>query len=178
MCLALLRWGKTKTTMKNIVSIALLLVMALGVASCHSTEENYKAAYDKAMEKHKEGVGAETYAKIEAERMRFTHVINGDSVRMVSMHVNDCKDNQNNPQQYSIIVGEFKQIFNAQNYAKRLQNEEGFPSYVLYGGPDMKYYVAIKGFEESDVAAAFLKGLDKKVKMKVLEPLPWILHRL
>lgn len=164
--------------MKKIFIIASIIVLALGVASCHSTEANYKAAYDKAMEKHQEGVGAETYAKIQAERVRFTEVINGDSVRLVAMHVNEFKDNNNPAQRYSIVVGEFKQIFNAQNYANRLQQEEGFASYVLYGGPDMKYYVVIKGFDDKEIAAAFLKGMGKKVKMKILEPLPWILEKI
>lgn len=158
--------------------IILLLVLAMSVASCHSNEQNYKAAYDKAMEKHKDGIGAEAFAKIEAERLRPTTVINGDSVRMITMMVNVCDDNTAVGKPYNVIVGEFKQMFNAQNYRNRLKQEEGFPSYLLYDGRDNKYYVVIKGFDQKEVAAAFLKNIDKNVKIKILEPSPWILEKL
>ena len=150
---------------------------AITLTACHSNEQNYKQAYDKAMEKHKEGVGEDAYNKIQAERMRFTHVINGDSVRMKHMYVNVADDSVKAGKRYSVIVAEFKQMFNAQNYRNRLKQEEGFPSYLLYGGPDKKYYVAIKGFDEKEVAAAFMHDLDKKVKMNILVPMPWILEK-
>lgn len=153
------------------------MMLCIAMASCHSTEANYKQAYDKAMAKHKEGVGTEAYEKIQAERVKYTHVINGDSVRMVRIYANVADDTATVGRRYNVIVGEFKQMFNAQSYRNRLKQEEGFPSYLLYGGPEKKYYVAIKGFDEKDVAAAFLKDLDKKVKMQILEPLPWILER-
>lgn len=156
-----------------IAAVALVMI----ATACHSNEQNYKQAYDKAMEKHREGVGNEAYDKIQAERVRFTHVINGDSVRMVRMHANVADDSPQVGQRYNVVVAQFKQIFNAQTYRDRLKTEDGFPSYLLYGGPERKYYVVIKGFDRDDVAAAFIKDLDKKVKMPLLEPLPWILER-
>ena len=62
-----------------------MLMAGLLLSACHSSEKNYRQAYEKAMERRQTGVGAETYAKIEAERQRYTHVIDGDSVRMVYM---------------------------------------------------------------------------------------------
>ena len=64
------------------------MVAAVMMTACHSSEKNYREAYEKAVEARKTGIGAETYAKIEAERQRYTHVINGDSVRMVYLNVN------------------------------------------------------------------------------------------
>ena len=69
--------------MKQTLYIILLAVVAALATGCHSNEKNYREAYEKAVEHRKTGIGAETYAKIEAERQRYTHVINGDSVRMV-----------------------------------------------------------------------------------------------
>lgn len=153
------------------------MMMCIVSTSCHSNEKNYKMAYDKAVQKQKDGVGAETYNKIQAERMRFTHVIGGDSVRMVRLYVNVADDSTTVGKQYSVIVAEFKQMFNAQSYRNRLKQEEGFPSYLLYGGPEKKYYVSIKGFDDQETAAAFLKGLDRKVKIQLLAPTPWILEK-
>lgn len=164
--------------MKRIAYFLLLAFVAFAMTSCHSNEKNYKAAYDKAMEKYRDGVGVEEYERILAEKQRATTVVNGDSVRLVTMHVNVTEDSASIAKRYNVIVAQFKQKFNAITMRDRLRSEEGFPSYVLYGGTDSKYFVVVKAFDELDVAVAFLKSSDKSIKMKILEPKPWILERL
>lgn len=154
---------------------ALLCVM---VTSCHSNEQNYKQAYDKAMEKYKTGVGAEAYDLLQAERMRATMVVNGDSVRLLRMYANVYADSAKVAKKYNVIIAEFTQQINATTMRNRLRTEEGFPSYVLYGGKDKKYYVVVKGFDDIDVTAAFVKEIDKNVKMPLLVPRAWILQKL
>jgi hypothetical protein len=157
----------------------LAIIASLTMTSCHSSEKNYREAYEKAMERRKTGIGAETYAKIEAERQRYTHVINGDSVRMVYMNANVAIDSTDVPKPYNVIVATFTQRINAKSYRDRLREECGFAgSYVLFGGPDKLYYVVLEGYDDRDSAAAMLRDLDKKVSMKILEPLPWILCKL
>jgi hypothetical protein len=157
----------------------LAIIASLTMTSCHSSEKNYREAYEKAMERRKTGIGAETYAKIEAERQRYTHVINGDSVRMVYMNANVAIDSTDVPKPYNVIVATFTQRINAKSYRDRLREECGFAgSYVLFGGPDKLYYVVLEGYDDRESAAAMLRDLDKKVAMKILEPLPWILCKL
>ncbi|MBQ9217238.1 MAG: SPOR domain-containing protein [Muribaculaceae bacterium] len=162
--------------MKNYLTILLVAVVAV-MTGCHSNEANYKAAYDKAMQKHQEGIGQEAFDKIQAEARKYTEVINGDSVRLLRMSANVTLDSASVAKRYNVIVAGFKQQFNAQTMRDRLRKEEGFPSYILFGGHDRKYYVVVKGFDEKDVAAAFIKGLDTHMKMRVLEPIPWILEK-
>ena len=166
--------------MKKTLYIVLLAIIAsLTMTSCHSSEKNYREAYEKAMERRKTGIGAETYAKIEAERQRYTHVINGDSVRMVYMNANVAIDSTDVPKPYNVIVATFTQRINAKSYRDRLREECGFAgSYVLFGGPDKLDYVVLEGYDDRESAAAMLRDLDKKVPMKILEPLPWILCKL
>lgn len=156
----------------------LLLMLAAVMASCHSNEKNYRTAYETAMEKYRDGLGAEEYARIQAEKQRATMVINGDSMRVVAMHVNVFEDSASVTKRYGVVVAQFKQKFNAITMRDRLRKEEGFPSYILFGGPEKKYFVIVKGFDELDVAAAFVKSIDKSVHMKVLEPKAWIIERL
>ena len=157
----------------------MMLMAAVMLTACHSSEKNYREAYEKAMERRKTGVNAETYAKIEAERQRYTHVINGDSVRMVYMNANVAIDSTDVPKPYNVIVATFTQRINAKSYRDRLREECGFAgSYVLFGGPDKLYYVVLEGYDDRESAAAMLRDLDKKVAMKILEPLPWILCKL
>ena len=163
---------------KTLLIIVTALLATVLMTSCHSSEENYRAAYEKAVERRKTGVSAETYAKIEAERQRYTHVINGDSVRMVYLNVNTV-DSTQTAQDYNVIVATFSQRINAKSYCDRLREECGLQgSYVLFGGPDKKYFVVAQGFDNSGDAAAFIKEKDTKVCLKILEPLAWILRKL
>ena len=155
------------------------MMAAVALTACHSNEKNYREAYEKAAERRKTGIGAETYAKIEAERQRYTHLINGDSVRMVYVNANVAIDSTDVASPFNVVVATFTQRMNAKSYRDRLREECGYKgSYVLYGGPDKQYFVVLQGFEDKEQAAALLHDLDKKVCLKILEPLPWILRKL
>lgn len=164
---------------KTLYFIVAVMVATVMMTSCHSSEKNYREAYEKAVERRKTGIGAETYAKIEAERQRYTHVINGDSVRMVYVNANVAIDSTDAVSPFNVVVATFSQRINAKSYRDRLREECGFKgSYVLYGGPEKQYFVVLQGFEDKEQAAALLHDIDKKVCLKILEPLPWILRRL
>ena len=155
------------------------MMAAVALTACHSNEKNYREAYEKAAERRKTGIGAETYAKIEAERQRYTHLINGDSVRMVYVNANVAIDSTDVASPFNVVVATFTQRMNAKSYRDRLREECGFKgSYVLYGGPDKQYFVVLQGYEDKEQAAALLHDLDQKVCLKILEPLPWILRKL
>lgn len=166
--------------MNKTLYIIITAVMAIvTLSACHSNEQNYREAYEKAVERRQTGIGAETYAKIEAERQRYTHVINGDSVRMVYLNVNTALDTTIAAHDYNIVVASFTQRINAKSYCDRLREECGLQdSYVLYGGPEKQYFVIAQGFNNKAEAAEFLHGIDKKVCLKILEPLPWILRKI
>ena len=164
---------------KSLYIIVALVVASVMLPSCHSNEQNYREAYEKAAERRKTGIGAETDAKIEAERQRYTHLINGDSVRMVYVNANVAIDSTDAVSPYNVVVATFTQRLNAKSYRDRLREECGFKgSYVLFGGPDKQYYVVLQGFEDKEQAAALLHDIDQKVCLKILEPLPWILRKL
>ena len=165
--------------MKKTLYILTMLFAGVMLTACHSSEQNYREAYEKAMDRRQTGVGAETYAKIEAERQRYTHVINGDSVRMIYVNANVAIDSTDVGYDYNVVVATFSQRINAKSYRDRLREECGLTgSYVLFGGPEKQYFVVAQGFDNSADAAAMLHDLDKKVCLKILEPLPWILKKL
>ena len=164
---------------KTIYLLVMVMMAGVMLTSCHSSEKNYRQAYEKAMERRQTGVGAETYAKIEAERQRYTHLINGDSVRMVYVNANVAIDSTDVASDYNVVVATFTQKINAKSYRDRLRQECGLKgSYVLFGGKDRQYFVVAQGFDNSGDAAAMLQDIDKKVCLKILEPLPWILKKL
>ena len=159
--------------------LSFLMLAAVLLTACHSNEQNYREAYEKAMERRQTGVGAETYAKIEAERQRYTHVINGDSVRMVYVNANVAIDSTAIAKPYNVVVASFTQRINAKSYRDRLVEECGLQgSYILYGGNDKQFFVVAQGFDTSAEAAAMIHDLDQYLCIKLLEPIPWILKKV
>ena len=153
-------------------------MLALMATSCHSNEQNYREAYNKAVEQRKTGIGSETYAKIDAERRQYTELIDGDSVRLVHVYANVAVDTTALAKPYNVVVASFAQRINAKSYCERLRNECGLPSYILCGGPEKKFYVVARGFDDKTEAAHYLRDIDKKLCIKVLEPLAWILKKI
>lgn len=158
-------------------SIILFVSLAalVGMAACKSSEANYRAAYDvtKARQLEMKGVDEATYARIEAERTANTAVIDGDSVRMVTNRVNMVDGAQAGVKPYGVVVGEYKQLFNARSFRDRLK-KEGHDSYVVKDS-DSNHYVIVEGFDTPQEAAAFLKEIGTRVKMRIPIEKPWIL---
>lgn len=155
------------------------MLAAVLLTACHSNEQNYREAYEKAMERRQTGIGAETYAKIEAERQRYTHVINGDSVRMVLVNANVAIDSTAVAKPYNVVVASLTQRINAKSYRDRLVEECGLQgSYILYGGNEKQFFVVAQGFDTSGEAAAMIHDLDQYLCIKLLEPIPWILKKV
>lgn len=165
--------------MKHYLLLAIALIM-LGAVGCKTSEENYKAAYDKAVARTQESVGKEAYDKVQAEKRRYTEVVNGDSVRVVRAHCNIVDGKATEVKKYSVVVAVFDQLINARSYRDRLRDQEGFESYVVLNNADKKYHVILQGFDDKPQAVAFIKNIQDNpsfIKMKIMVPIPWILEK-
>ena len=154
------------------------ITLALLLTACYTTEENYKAAYDKAKERTRENMGGTIYDMSQAERVRATEIINGDSVRLLRSYFNVVDDKYENTTKFGVVVAEFDQILNARSYRDRLKQNEGFQSYVVYTNREKKYCVVAQAYDEKEPAALFIRNIKQHMKMKVLVPRPYILQRL
>ena len=154
------------------------ITLALLLTACYTTEENYKAAYDKAKERTRENMGGTIYDMSQAERVRATEIINGDSVRLLRSYFNVVDDKYENTKKFGVVVAEFDQILNARSYRDRLKQNEGFQSYVVYTNREKKYCVVAQAYDEKERAALFIRNIKQRMKMKVLVPRPYILQRL
>ena len=160
-----------------LLAVAVLMLSAVG---CKTSEENYKAAYDTAVARTHENVGLEAYDKVQAEKRRYTEVVNGDSVRVVRAHCNIVDGQHTDVKKYSVVVAVFDQLINARSYRDRLKEQEGFESYVVMNNADKKYHVIVQGFDDKPQAVAFIKNIQENptfMKMKILVPIPWILEK-
>ena len=154
------------------------ITLALLLTACYTTEENYKAAYDKAKERTRENMGGTIYDMSQAERVRATEIINGDSVRLLRSYFNVVDDKYENTKKFGVVVAEFDHLLNARSYRDRLKQNEGFQSYVVYTNREKKYCVVAQAYDEKEPAALFIRNIKQRMKMKVLVPRPYILQRL
>lgn len=154
------------------------ITLVLLLTACYTTEENYKAAYDKAKERTRENMGGTIYDMSQAERVRATEIINGDSVRLLRSYFNVVDDKYEATKKYGVVVAEFDQLINARSYRDRLKQNEGFQSYVVYTNREKKYCVVAQAYDEKESAALFIRNIKQHMKMKVLVPRPYILQRL
>ncbi len=161
--------------MKNYLVLLFVAAAVAGMTSCKSNEANYRAAYDRTVERQREmeGVDEATFARIEAERTANTAVVGGDSVRMVVNRVNIVDAATADLKPYGVVVGEYKQLFNARSFRDRLK-KEGHQSYVVKDS-ESNYYVIAEGFDSPVEAADFMKDIPNRIKMKIPIPKPWIL---
>ncbi len=159
---------------------SILFMMLLSAASCKTTEENYKAAYDIAVRRQETGAGQDVSSFITREkRLNEYKQIGTDSVRIVIENVSIIDNPGKNIEKYGVVVGEFKQVFNAKSYRDRINNTENnsdAPAFVVMNTMK-KYYVIYRSFNTKTEAAAFLKDKNNfKIKTQIDEV--WILEML
>lgn len=150
-----------------------ILLCSFCFISCKTTEKNYKSAYDIAVQKNKDGIDENTYNKIINESKAPVTVIGNDSVRMKTEFIKITDGNPEELKKYSIVVGQFKQIFNARSFRDRLKSNK-YPSYVVENR-DSTYYVIAQGFDDETEAALYLKNINKNIPFRIPLEDPWIL---
>jgi len=163
--------------MRRTHNIFLVLAFVALLCSCHSNEKNYRESYEKAIELNRTGERGEQYELDLARRKQNNYVVDGDSVRLLSEHFNTVDDKPAVIKDYSVVVAEFQQKFNALSCRDRLREKENLNSYVVYVSSKKTYCVVAEGYDDISVAATFVKTPEKYMKMPVLVPKAWILTR-
>ena len=94
----------------------LLAIATLSLTACKTTEANYRAAYEMALQKDKEGIDEETYALIKQEEAPQEIGSEGDKLRVITQSVVVTKNAGNDDasiRRYNVAIGSFRQVFNA-----------------------------------------------------------------
>ncbi len=154
-------------------------IVLLMLASCKTSEVNYRAAYDIAKQKSMDGVDADTYEKLQRESMPTKIVADGDTLRMMRASVNVAKYDGNDGvllKRYNVVVAQFRQIFNAKAMMGRLKNQ-GYNAIVLQN-PDPSYFVVAGSLDSKDEATKFIKKLNDNKSIVLKEPYPCVLEPL
>ena len=162
--------------MKKNWIIVMVAVAAMVATSCKTTEENYRSAYEIAAERKMGTANRDLSGFIEREkRLAQTRVVAGDSVRMVTERVTMVDGKNADLHKYCVVVGDFKQVFNARSFRNRINEAEGDSTSYVVMNPEKLYYVVYKGFAVKEDAAEFLRNNDN-FKIVVPKKEPWIVE--
>ncbi|MDE6715010.1 MAG: hypothetical protein K2J74_00830 [Muribaculaceae bacterium] len=152
---------------KFILAVTLPL-MAVG---CKTTEQNYRNAYLTAKESQRQKADSDADNRIEAERNGIPTKVGDIMVPIKAGYFSEVEhtDESGTPARFSVVVGQFKQIFNARMFRNRLI-ENKCKAYILRDGSG-EFYVVARGFDSIDEATKYIADINKNLPVKVpIEP--------
>lgn len=163
--------------MKKIIYFiaAALLMMAY---ACKTTEANYRAAYEAA--KAKQMTGDSVIDKGLTDQQRpIPYYINGDTLPVRSEYIGYTKDggadsDRRVVKRYCVVVGQFKQVFNARSMRQRLM-QHGYPRALVLHNSMKDYYVIANTTMDAHAATLMLDSVKADSSIVLRPPYPYIL---
>lgn len=170
-----------RTLSSLFIPAVMLCAVVFMTTGCKTNEQNYRAAYLAAKEKADESSGIENtiYDRIRREAVSSRLVTEqGDSLPVMTVAVQCTPDGFAVPdsvKRYSLVVAQFKQVFNARSLATRMRQSGSWPNaMVLQTAEPLYYVVASTASTPEEIDRDYRRLLNEKsVAMK--EPFPWIL---
>ena len=145
---------------KLLVGTIAVLVAASFLPGCKPTEKNYRMAYDKAMEKQREGLTDEQYTLMFEESLpRYmrtaTDSVRGFSESVIWQYTPAAVDSGMKvaPAKYNLAVGKYSMLTNAKSHADNLA-ADGWQSYVFRNGAPAYYVIVMRSDDLDSVARA------------------------
>lgn len=158
-------------------TILLLAIIVLSLSACKTTEANYRAAYETAIQKEKEGIDDDTYALMQQEELPRQIMADGDTLRVITQSVTIAPNADNDNaviKRHNVAVGDFRQMFNAKAMKGRI-SKKGYDTFIVKTA-EPTYYVIVAACDTQDEAKAVIKRLqaDKSIVLRL--PYPCILE--
>lgn len=157
----------------------LLCVITLGAFSaCRTTEANYREAYQKALEARRNAAAVDSavYGEIRRQMdMRTITLADGRQIEVMGLPVRVSEDGggiNENLRRYNVVVGRFKQFFNANSLRRRFA-DSSLPGAFVVETAEPYYYVIASSWNTPAEAQDALQALPQGLNLKA--PLPFIL---
>lgn len=161
-------------------ALALALALASVSSGCKTTEANYKAAYEKTIAAREEAAVSDStlYGGSMRRQDNFRNATTRDgNVKILTQRVRVSKNSggiAENLNRYNVVVGQFKQQFNACSLRDRWA-DSGYPSAFVVETGEPYYYVVLSSHNNLDEAAQSLKAIGSRPPVAIKEPCPFIL---
>lgn len=155
--------------------------VALLATACKTSEANYRAAYEKAVEARRaeQSVDSTVYGGVRRQaNTRSVEVRPGLNVDVRVQHVRVTEGGggiNENLRRYGVVVGQFKQRFNAISLRDRLV-AAGYPAAFVVETAEPYYFILLGSYSELPEAYAAMESFAAKPAVAMKEPLPFILQ--
>lgn len=155
-------------------------VLLLASVGCRTTEQNYRTAYE-AAKAHQDSIGgiANTVFNQYRPQGPGAKVVYGEndtlSYHVVTIGLTKGEGaTQQTVKRYNVVVGQFKQIFNARKMRERLINN-GYPDAFIINNREPLYYVVASSVATPAEAADAITLLRSDNSIMLRDPFPWVL---
>lgn len=161
--------------------LPLLLVAAtLGLGACKTTEANYKAAYEAAVGARRESAALDStiYGVYRKQASTARLAVGADSLPLRTEYIGYTDGggaSRETIRRYNIVVGQFKQVFNARQMRERLQ-AAGYPGAVIVHTREPLYYVVSATVDTPAEALDEWRRVKADPTLVVRDPLPFVLR--
>ena len=165
--------------MKKIL-LLIAAIAATGLYSCKTTEANYRAAYETAAAKRANDTALDsaTMGKLERTDLPRDLKVNGITLPVRTLAIGYDEEGgslRDNVKRYNVVVGQFRQLFNAKEMRKRLLSE-GYEGAMVIHDRQPMYYVVAATTDSPEEAQAQLEKVRTDSRISLKAPLPWILR--
>jgi len=166
--------------LSTIILAAAATVLTLsGLSGCKTTEENYRAAYEKTIAARAENseLDSTIYGAVRRQSKLTAQQTSQGTVNVTTQLVRVTAEGggiAENLHRYNVVVGQFKQLFNASSMRDRIV-DGGYPTAFVVETAEPYYYVVLMSFNKLEAAASALKDFSEKPCVTMKEPCPFIL---
>lgn len=169
---------------KHCISLMRLLPVVAGLSllavGCKTSESNYRQAYETAVQKNRESTGVDStiYARIRNSAKTSELVAASDTMPMRTEYIGYTEDGGSSREtigHYNVVVGQFKQVFNARQMRARLQGG-GYDSAFIVHSREPLYYVCTAACRTPEEAAAAFERVKADKSIVLRPPMPFILR--
>ena len=169
--------------MKALTKLLFITALAaVGITSCKTTEANYRAAYEKATADNDRDVTpfeATVYNRIRSQMREQTYNLGDKEVKTYIMPVKLTADGggiREWLQKYSVVVAEFKQLFNAKSMRTRLVSM-GYPRTFIVENGEPYYYIIVDSTSDLLKAEEIADSVRANFPIPLRDHFPYILER-
>ncbi len=166
-----------KTTVNLSVLPFALLLLCL-IQGCKTTEANYRAAYEKAVSARESDERETIYGGASRQLGSKIMVEKGDTAEIMIKHVSPVvASGAKAPEvkKIMLVVGEFKQLFNAESMCKRFV-DAGYPTALVVQTAEPYYYIVADSFDTIKEANASLDAIKNNAPFPLKTPAPFLLR--
>lgn len=166
--------------MTRLPSLLLCLLAACALFSaCKTTEENYRKAYEAAAIQQREssGVDSTIYGRIRNSAVRSMLTVGTDSLPLRKEYVGYTDgggSSRDNVLRYCVVVGQFRQVFNARQMRQRLI-DNGYPEAMIVHTREPLYYVVAASVSTPEEALQAWRRVTSDKNLVLRDPMPFIL---